>query len=250
MLGEPEMVRIKGSDSPVTAYRLLGTGDPGRHRRHDTTLVGRPWELTALTGILEQAMSDAGAMVGVVGPPGIGKSRIASELSDTAAHRGVEVFTTYCEAHAGEHPVSRRRPPAAGGLRRHGHRPRDGSHPSPRETRCCGPDDLLLLDDLLGIRDPDTPPSEIDPEARRRRLTSLFNTAGLARTTPTVYVIKDAHWIDDVSDATLSDFIAVIPHTPSLVVTTYRPSTTGNSRVCRVHKPLLLRRLTTRRPHR
>ena len=29
VLGEPETVRIKGSDSPVTAYRLLGTGDPG-----------------------------------------------------------------------------------------------------------------------------------------------------------------------------------------------------------------------------
>ena len=56
VLGEPEMVRIKGSDSPVTAHRLLGTGDPGRHRRHDTTLVGRAWELTALTGILEQAI--------------------------------------------------------------------------------------------------------------------------------------------------------------------------------------------------
>ena len=104
VLGEPEMVRIKGSDSPVTASRLLGTGDPGRHRRHDTTLVGRAWELTALTGILEQAISGAGAIVGVVGPAGIGKSRIASELSDIAAQRGVEVFTTYCEAHAGDIP--------------------------------------------------------------------------------------------------------------------------------------------------
>ena len=31
-LGEPEMVRIKGADEPVTAHRLLGMGD--RHRAH------------------------------------------------------------------------------------------------------------------------------------------------------------------------------------------------------------------------
>jgi adenylate cyclase len=227
VLGEPEMVRIKGSDSPVTAYRLLGTGDPGRHRRHDTTLVGRAWELTALTGILEQAISGAGAIVGVVGPPGIGKSRIASELSDIAAHCGVEVFTTYCEAHAGDipfHAVARLLRAVFGVT---------GTDPETARTRvrarldAAPPDDLLLLDDLLGIRDPDTPPSEIDPEARRRRLTSLINTASLARTTPTVYVIEDAHWIDDVSDSMLADFIAVIPHTPSLVVTTYRPEYHG-----------------------
>jgi len=42
------------------------------------------------------------------------------------------------------------------------------------------------------------PAPEIDPDARRRRLTGLINTASLNRTTPTLYVIEDAHWIDDV----------------------------------------------------
>ena len=227
VLGEPEKVQIKGSDSPVTAYRLLGTGDPGRHRRHDTTLVGRTWELSASTGILDQAITGAGAIVGIVGPPGIGKSRITSELSDIAAHRGVEVFTTYCEAHAGDipfHAVARLLRAVFGVT---------GTDAETARTRFrarldgAAPDDLLLLDDLLGIRDPDTPAPEIEPDARRRRLTSLINTASLARTTPTVYVIEDAHWIDDVSDSMLADFAAVIPQTPSLVVTTYRPEYHG-----------------------
>ena len=227
VLGEPEMVRIKGSDSPVGAYRLLGTGDPARHRRHDTTLVGRTWELTAMTGILKQAMSGAGAIVGVVGPPGIGKSRIASELSDIAARGGVEVFTTYCEAHAGDipfHAVARLLRAVFGVT---------GTDPGTARARLrtrldtAAPDDLLLLDDLLGIRDPGAPAPEIDPDARRRRLTSLINTASLARTTPTVYLIEDAHWIDDVSDSMLADFLAVVHQTPSLVVTTYRPEYRG-----------------------
>src|ERR1700738_910165 len=44
-LGEPEMVRIKGADEPVAAYRLLGMGD--EHRavgRAESNLVGRQWE--------------------------------------------------------------------------------------------------------------------------------------------------------------------------------------------------------------
>ena len=227
VLGEPEKVLIKGTDSPVTAHRLLGTGDPGRHRRHDTTLVGRGWELTALAGILDQALTGTGAMVGVVGPPGIGKSRIVSELSDKAAHRGMEVFTTYCEAHAGDipfHAVARLLRAVFGV---------NGTDPATARTRVrarldtAAPDDLLLLDELLGIPDPATPAPDIDPDARRRRLTSLINTASLARTTPTVYVIEDAHWIDDVSDSMLAEFSSVIPQTPSLVITTYRPEYRG-----------------------
>jgi hypothetical protein len=38
-------------------------------------------------------------------------------------------------------------------------------------------EDLLLLDDLLGIADPEVALPQIDPDARRRRLTALLNTA-------------------------------------------------------------------------
>ena len=45
--------------------------------------------------------------------------------------------------------------------------------------------------------------------------------------TPAVYVIEDAHWIDEVSESMLADFLAVIPQTPSLVLITYRPEYHG-----------------------
>ena len=89
------------------------------------------------------------------------------------------------------------------------------------------PDDLLLLDDLLGIADPDVALPTIDPDARRRRLTALVNAASLARQAPAVYVVEDVHWIDEVSDSMLADFVAVIPQTPSLVLITYRPEYRG-----------------------
>ncbi len=89
------------------------------------------------------------------------------------------------------------------------------------------PQDLLLLDDLLGIADPDTTLPKIDPDARRRRLTALINSNQLARTEPAVFIVEDAHWIDEVSESMLVDFLAVIPQTPSLVLITYRPEYQG-----------------------
>ena len=95
------------------------------------------------------------------------------------------------------------------------------------------PQDLLLLDDLLGIADPDVALPQIDPDARRRRLTALINTTSLARTTPAVFVIEDAHWIDAVSESMLADFLTVIPRTPSMVLITSRPEYEGA--LTRVH---------------
>jgi hypothetical protein len=89
------------------------------------------------------------------------------------------------------------------------------------------PEDLLLFDDLLGIADPEVELPKIDPDARRRRLTALVNAASLARQAPAVYVIEDAHWIDEASESMLAEFFTVIPQTPSLVLVTYRPEYRG-----------------------
>ena len=81
---------------------------------------------------------------------------------------------------------------------------------------------------------------KIDPDARRRRLTALVNAASLARQTPAVYVVEDAHWIDEVSESMIADFLTVIPQTPSLVLLTYRPEyrrrTDAGAR-CANHRP-------------
>ena len=89
----------------------------------------------------------------------------------------------------------------------------------PRENAGVSPpmpttQDLLLLDDLLGIADADVPLPQIDPDARRRRLTALINATTLARTRPALYIIEDAHWIDAASESMLADFLTVIPRTP------------------------------------
>ena len=118
---------------------------------------------------------------------------------------------------------------AAAGGQRH-RRPRRRSRPRlGRGTYApdADPQDLLLLDDLLGIADPDTALPQIDPDARRRRLTALVNATTLARTEPTLFIIEDAHWIDAVSESMLADFLAVITRTPTMVLITFRPEYEG-----------------------
>jgi len=114
------------------------------------------------------------------------------------------------------------RPPGLGGLDAQVARDRVRDRMSDAD-----PEDLLLFDDLLGIGDPDAVLPQIDPDARRRRLSALLNAAMLARETPAVYVVEDAHWIDEVSESMLADFLKVIPQTPSLVLVTYRPEYHG-----------------------
>ena len=68
--------------------------------RAESNLVGRRWELSAVEGLLDRAVDGNGAVVDVVGSPGIGKSRLVREVAAIAAGRGVEVFSAYCESHA------------------------------------------------------------------------------------------------------------------------------------------------------
>ena len=146
VLGEPEMVQIKGADEPVPpagcwrsarASRLVG--------RAESSLVGRRWEMSAVEGMVDRAIDGHGAVVGVVGPPGIGKSRLVREVAAMAAGRGVEVFTAFCESHASEvpfHAVARLLRAATGVARpRRPGRPRPSARPDPDAD----PEDLLLL---------------------------------------------------------------------------------------------------------
>ena len=80
----------------------------------------------------------------------------------------------------------------------------------------------------------DVPLPQIDPDARRRRLTALINTASLARTDPALFIIEDAHWIDAVSESMPARTCStVIPQTKLMVLITSRPEYEGT--LTRVH---------------
>ena len=134
-------------------------------------------------------------MVGVAGPAGIGKSRLVREAVQLASKPGcrgvLHLLRVPCHQIA-FHVVTRLLRAAAGvmGLDERSARARVRERVPDADEQ-----DLLLVDDLLGIADPEATLSSIDPDARRRRLTALVNAASLARTRPALYVIEDAHWM-------------------------------------------------------
>jgi class 3 adenylate cyclase len=228
LLADAEEVHLKGSEVPVLARRLLGLADgPQRSDSLQGALVGRDLEVTTITGLLDRSISGRGCVVCVAGPAGIGKTRLADEAVAMARRRDVEVFSVFCESHTSDVPFL-----VAAGLLREATRITELDDEAARgkvrpEFPGASDDDVLLLYDLMGIGDPDRPPPTISPDARRRRLSALINSVSLTRTQPVLYIIEDAHWIDEVSESMLAEFLTVIPQTPSLVLITYRPDYSG-----------------------
>lgn len=229
VLADPEWLRVKGSDAPVRGHRLTAISQrDGMVERAEIDLVGRRWEMAALDAIVDRALGGRGGVVNVVGPPGIGKSRVAREAARLAAARGVEVSWAFCESHASDVPfyaVTRllREGTGVAGL--------DGEAARSRLRTAAPPDadpeDLLLLDDLLDVADPEVRLPQIDPDARRRRLTALVNATSLARPTPALFVVEDAHWVDAISESLLAEFLTVVQRTRTMVLITARPEYTG-----------------------
>jgi adenylate cyclase len=237
VLGERETVHIKGFATTVPARRLLSIdGEHRRKARRESRLVGRQKEKDAIAELLERAGRGEGTVITVTGRPGVGKTRLIRESVAGARSRGIEVFVTYCESHTREipfHVISRllRAVFGLGGLTLEVARARVRS-----EIPEAGAEDLVLLDDLLGIRDPDVPCPDITPDARRRRLVDLINIISLARPEPAIYVIEDTQWIDSVSESLLAAFAAAVPRMRATLLVAYRPQYSGSlSRIPGAH---------------
>ena len=226
VLGERETVHIKGFATAVPARRLL-TADLEHRRkaRCDSRLVGRQSEKDAVAELVDRAGRGEGTIVAVTGRPGVGKTRLVRESVATASSRGFEVFVTYCESHTRDvpfHVISRLLRAVFGivGLAGEEARARVRS-----EIPEAGAEDLLLLDDLLGICDSGCP--DISPDARRRRLVNLINAVSLARPGPAIYIVEDAQWIDSLSESLLADFAAAVPRMRAALLVVYRPEYSG-----------------------
>ncbi len=83
-----EPLSLKGKTDLVHGYRLLQVieGAPAFDRRLDAPLVGRRDELGAIRASFERTVTERRChLVTVLGPPGIGKSRLARELASMLA---------------------------------------------------------------------------------------------------------------------------------------------------------------------
>ena len=235
VLGEREMVHIKGVDVGVPGRRLLGVDSEHRRKAlHESRLVGRKSEKDAVAALLEQAVRGEGTVITVTGRPGVGKTRLVRESAASATSRGFEVFVTYCESHTRDvplHVISRLLRAIFGIV---GLTPEEARARVRSQIPDAAAEDLLLLDDLLGICGGPCP--DVDPDARRRRLVELIKTVSRARPAPAVYIVEDTQWIDGVSEKLLAHFAAAVPRMRATLLVVYRPRYSGTlSRIPGAH---------------
>ena len=109
MTGERLHLSLKGKEQPIAAFKILDrapepTRYAARERGRLSPFVGRRRELERLTGIADRVASGGASFVSVVGPAGVGKTRLVSELL-TRAGRTFQVFRGECDAHLGAEPL-------------------------------------------------------------------------------------------------------------------------------------------------
>ena len=92
---ETRLVSLRGKAEPAAAHRLLRVNEDAVAiaRRLDTPLVGRADELEELCDAYRGIVAErACQLVTVLGPPGIGKSRLATELAARVAPEATALF--------------------------------------------------------------------------------------------------------------------------------------------------------------
>ncbi len=228
-------VAVRGRSEPVVVYRVLA---PGRRRAaldaaepHALSpFVGRERELRTLLGLVEAVEEGRGQAVGIVGEPGVGKSRLLLELRRALGEARVLHRQGRCLSFGATIPFV----PVTDLIRAHC----GIADPDPPERvaekvrlalRDVGlePEAACLLH-LLGVKDPQDARPELtwlSPEAVQGRtfdaLRQLFLRASRRR--PLVLEIEDLHWIDRASEDFLAWLAEALGGAAILLVGTYRP---------------------------
>ncbi|MGE2723023.1 ATP-binding protein [Mycolicibacterium celeriflavum] len=226
-LGPVHEIPVKGSKAPVPVRELLGV-EPSRMvlGRNEADMLGRDGELARLR---ELFAARRGVLVGIVGSPGLGKSRLIREFGTMTADAGARVVAARCEAHTANL--------AFRAVTRLLRAMFDADRRSDDEARqhilavCPGlrPDstDAMILFDATGIANAEAPDLDMGVDGRRRRLAEVMWRTVRTHPDRYVFVLDDAHWIDEPSDAILADFATRLAETESMFVTAYRPEFHG-----------------------
>ena len=222
---EIEPFHVKGKEKPVRAFRV-GSEIGTRERVIDAEgpFVGRVEERERLTALFEQLTSGSGSSVQVVGPTGIGKTRLVNEV---VAEFGTDPFEVRAEPYGAANPYRPFRDPVRAllGVER-------------------GPNEAMEIDLLEGIRaaapkllpfaplvadiahiemEPTEATRSIDGRFRAQRTADVFVDLLVASASkPLVVVAEDAHWADAASRGLIDRLAEAVEDHPWLVIVTSR----------------------------
>jgi class 3 adenylate cyclase/predicted ATPase/DNA-binding winged helix-turn-helix (wHTH) protein len=227
-------VPLPGQPTPMMSYAIVGGPDrraPGwtRWERVLSPFVGRERELATLHALLAQVATGRGQVVGVVGDPGIGKSRLLYEFRQSLAGNRLIYLAGRCLSYGSTTPYL----PALDILRHNcgiteSDRPEAITakvHRALQEVAMAPEEWAPVLLHLLGVQAGTDPLTALSPEARKARTLSAVTQMCLngSRRQPLILEVEDLHWIDASSDECLTALVEHMAGAALLVLVTYRP---------------------------
>jgi tetratricopeptide (TPR) repeat protein len=213
------VVGYKAQGSPLRMYRP----------RPLSQFVGRTQELTALENLLAYAENGRGQVVGIVGEPGVGKSRLCYEFMRAHSTQGWLILETSTDSYgqaipylpvidllksyfqiAGRDDVSTLRDKVT-----------DKLHTLDQSLDASLPALLTLLD----ISVEDSTWQALDPPQRRQRILDAIKHLLLreSQVQPLLLVVENLHWIDGETQRFLDSLIESLPAARVLLLVSYRP---------------------------
>jgi adenylate cyclase len=223
---------LRGVSDPVEIYRLVGL-KPAVNSDHfrSTALVpmrGREAELETLRRALLDTAPSAPRVIGVSGPPGVGKSRLCFEFGEWCRKHQIKVLEARAHVFGQATPLSpvlevlrtffRLQPQMDAAAARARIELTLTSLGLPVEK------DLPTLADLLGCTEPESASQSIDPRTRRARLRDILGRITKASGREiSLFIVEDLHWLDEASQEFLEIWMTAVEGTSILMVLTFRP---------------------------
>jgi class 3 adenylate cyclase/tetratricopeptide (TPR) repeat protein len=226
---------LKGLTTPVNVYQVLG--ESGAQSRFEaavqkglTPLVDRAHEMGLLRERWEKAKEGEGQAVLVSGEPGIGKSRLAQELKEQAAHEGAARIEFRCSPYSQNSALY----PIIDHLQRLLQFARDDAPATKLEKlqytlshyRFPQTDTVPLLAALLSLPHPEgVPPLTLSPERQKEKtLKALVGWLCEEAERQAVYCAwEDLHWADPSTLELLNLYLDQVPTARMLALLTFRP---------------------------
>jgi adenylate cyclase len=235
-------IPVKGLSAALDVHELrsMRIARPGFHvptRRGLTPLIGREAELSLLERAFERATNGFACIVGVVGEPGVGKSRLCFEFASRCRAKGANVWEARALSHNRTTPYALTSDFAKRLLRVLAHDPPERAREKVATTvKTVAPDletDLPLLFDFLGLSETGVDIVRLDPTTRRERLVRttarLWEAIARYNNFPnSLIILEDLQWVDAGSASLIEAYLETLPGTRSLVLMNARPEFTAS----------------------
>jgi class 3 adenylate cyclase/tetratricopeptide (TPR) repeat protein/tRNA A37 threonylcarbamoyladenosine biosynthesis protein TsaE len=226
--------QLKGIAGPARAFAALQASSvesrfEAMHAGGLTALVGREEELELLLRRWAKARTGEGQVVLLSGEAGIGKSRLSAALMEALTaepHTRLRYFCSPQHTDSAFYPLIGQFERAAGFAHGDTMRTKLDKLDALLDQTSTSRQDAVVLAEMLSLpNDGRYPALDLAPEQRRQKTLEALGAqlATLARSSPVLMILEDAHWGDPTSLEAFGRTVDQIASFRVLLIVTFRP---------------------------